>query len=152
MYRWIISTTLVCAALVWIAPQASAASPGVLISEVQTGDARSASNEIVEIYNVATEPIDITGWCLYYMNASLTHVAKAACFVPNDATNRLFLPARSYASAMSTHFVQDYPESSADIYFSATLSQSAGHIKLVDASGNEVDRVCLLYTSPSPRD
>jgi len=150
MYRWIISSIIVFVALFWVAPQASATSSTVMISTVQTGDTLSASNEVIEIHNASTSPVDITDWCLYYMNATVTHTAKIACFYATELGNRLLLPSHSFALAISTQFVQQYPDAIADVYFSATLSQLAGHIKIVDATGNEVDRVGWGITAVGP--
>lgn len=56
----------------------SAAQKQILITEVQTGSANSASEEFVEIYNTTNQDIDISGWSLYYKSATGTSWGKKA--------------------------------------------------------------------------
>jgi hypothetical protein len=119
----------------------SASSQSVVISQIQLGDSLSASNEFVEIYNNSDVDIDITDWCLYYASATSTQIgSKMGCFLTDGATH-VFLPARSFAFAISTQLAVNSPNVGSDIRFSATLSGTSGHVRIIDATDTVVDTV-----------
>jgi hypothetical protein len=121
---------------------ALATSPNLVISHLQLGDAVSASDEFVEVYNNGQTDTDITNWCLYYASATSLQIgSKLGCFVPSGENFHLYLPSYSYAFAASTVLLQNQPNIGSDITFSAGLSGTAGHVRIVDAMTNEVDRV-----------
>jgi len=60
---------------------AFAASKTVLITEVQTASATSASEEFVEILNNTAIDIDLAGWTMYYKSATGTSWTKKATIV-----------------------------------------------------------------------
>jgi hypothetical protein len=129
----------------------SAASSTIVVSEVQLGTVSSASNEIIELYNNASTPVDISNWCLYYASASsMTNGSKLACFTPSGANIHDFLPANSYALAISTQLASAVPTMGSDIKFSATLAGTAGHIRLISDTGIEVDKIGWGVTASSP--
>lgn len=122
--------------------QTSASSATVVISQIQLDDAVSASNEFVEVYNNSDTDIDITNWCLYYATgSSSTNGNKLGCFLPSNEQTYIFLPARSYAFAISTQLATNIPSLGSDLKFSATLSGNSGHVRLIDDQGTVVDKV-----------
>lgn len=121
---------------------ATAASQTLVISQVQVGNAISASNELIEIYNTSDTPVDITNWCLYYASGgSLTNGSKLSCFTTASPREYVLLPAHNYALAVSAQYISSSPGMSADVLFSATLSGTSGHIRLLDAQNGVVDNV-----------
>jgi len=117
-------------------------SPTIVISQVRTGTTASAMSEFIEIYNNSSEPVDISNWCLYYASASTAAVgSKIACFVPSTPTTHLMLLPYSFALAISTQYAVTTPTLSGDIAFSATLSGTAGHVRLLDGASNEIDKL-----------
>jgi len=127
-----------------------ATSTGVVISQIQLGSAASASNEIVELYNNSVSDVDITNWCLYYASASSTlYGSKMVCFTAENNNIHLFLPTHSYALAISNQLSTSMPSIGSDFKFSATLSGTAGHIRLIDANSLEIDKVGWGVTAVS---
>jgi len=120
----------------------AAISETIVISQVQLGDSSSASNEFIEIYNNSLNDIDITGWCLYYASANSILIGnKLVCFTTESDAVHLFLPVNSYLFSISNQFLINKPSLNSDFRFSATLSGTAGHIRLVDKSGIEIDKL-----------
>lgn len=130
---------------------ASAISPNLVISQIQLGDAVSASDEFIEIYNNSSTDTDITDWCLYYASASSTQVGnKLGCFVSSGDSFHLYLPSHAYAFAISTASRVNQPNIGSDITFSAGLSGTAGHVRIIDSQALEIDKIGwgLIATSP----
>ena len=117
----------------------------VVISQVQVKDSISATNEVVEIYNNSSNVVDITNWCLFYASKDYltppgSDWRKLACFVPDTTNTEVALGGQSYARIVSKSFTPSYTEDFLAV-FSSMLSNDAGHVRLVDNLGNEVDRV-----------
>lgn len=120
----------------------SAVSSNIVISQIQLGTTLSASNELIEVYNNSLSDIDITNWCAYYASsASIENGSKVACFSPDSTAIHLYLPTHSFAFAVSTAFATNYPAVGSDLRFAATLSGTAGHIRIVDNGGIIIDKV-----------
>lgn len=119
-----------------------AVSPNLVISSVQLGNASSASNEFVEIYNNNPTEIDITNWCLYYSSANSTIFgSRMTCFTPENDNLHIYLPAYMFAFAISNQLATSQPNLGSDLRFSATLSGASGHVRLVNNAGQEVDKI-----------
>ncbi len=116
----------------------------VVISQIQVRDSLSPYNEVVEIYNNSPVAVDITNWCLLYATkdylATESDWRKLACFVPDEVDMDIVLGGQSYARIVSKSFTPPYSKNFLAV-FSSMLSNDAGHVRLVDGLGNEVDRV-----------
>jgi hypothetical protein len=122
--------------------QVNAASPNVVISQVQLGTSLSASNEFIELYNNASTDTDITNWCLYYASStSAQNGSKLACFTPDDINKYVYLPSHGFAFAISNQLAVSNPMLGSDLLFAATLSGSAGHIRIIDSKANVIDKL-----------
>ncbi len=142
LYVYVLFITLCVAGCFVFSADTYAASQTIVISEVQVGTAASASNELIELYNNSDTAVDMTDWCVYYASASsLTNGSKLACFVASGPAVHVFLPARTYALAVSTQFSTANPTFGSDIKFSATLSGVAGHVRVLNAQGVEIDKI-----------
>jgi hypothetical protein len=127
-----------------------AISSNVVISQVQLGNAASASNEFIEIYNNSATDVEITNWCLYYASATSTqNGSKLTCFLVDNSSIHLYLPTYSFAFAISSQLATAMPTLGSDQKFSATLSGTAGHVRLIDSGGVEVDKVGWGVTAMS---
>ena len=139
VFAFFIIATLV--SLLIVQP-AQAISNNLVISQVQIGSETSATDEFIEIYNGSSSDIEITNWCLYYASASSSLFgSKMACFLPQNNSVHLFLPAYSTVFAISNELSAKIPELKSDIKFSATLSGSGGHVRLLNSSGVGIDKV-----------
>lgn len=108
---------------------ARAMGSAVVISEVQTQSAAASSEEFVELYNSASLPTDVTGWKVEYITASNSTVTELAVLQGQIVANGFVLLSK-------TGYMPG-----ADGYFDKGLSESGGHIRLIDAAGHEVDRL-----------
>ena len=130
---------------------ARAVSPSIVLSQLQLGNAASASNEFIEVYNNSSSDTEITNWCLYYASASSTQIgSKLGCFIPENDAIHLYLPSHAYAFAISTVLATSIPNLGSDLKFAATLSAVAGHVRVVDSSSVEIDKVGWGTTAVSP--
>src|SRR6185437_4861689 len=66
---------------------------GVKINEVLTFNSASSGNEFVELYNSCSTAIDITGWKLYYRDASNNNGGADTTIYNSINTS---IPAHSY--------------------------------------------------------
>jgi len=118
----------------------------VFITAMQTSgsvDGKNyASYEFMQIYNSSDEDVDVTNWCLKYASSGSDGTGRTlACFLPNEEA-RLFLPAGSYALAVSSDLAEQTPEEdSGDLEFSAGLAAGGGHVILQNADEVEIDRL-----------
>lgn len=114
----------------WLKP-VSAVTASVVISEVQVDGATSASQEFIEIYNNLPSEISLNGWTVEILSASGT---KTRTITLSDILNPY-----SYALIASTAFEQtclaDFP------CYSANMSETGGHVLIVDSLGGVIDRV-----------
>lgn len=105
----------------------------VVISELQTGTAASASQEFVELYNASSTEVSVAGWTVEYKPAASADVTaswtKKATLVGQMKAYGFFLIApKSYLA-------------SADSDWSATLAGSGGAVRVRDAQGNVIDQI-----------
>lgn len=128
-----------------------AASSDVVISQVQLGTAASASNEFIELYNNSSTDTEVTNWCLYYASAtSSAQGSRLGCIVPDNLRLHLYLPTHTYAYAISNQLLAAFPLLGSDLRFSATLSGIAGHVRIVNSVGSDVDKLGWGASALSP--
>lgn len=104
----------------------------VVISEIQTGSAASASQEFVELYNPTDQPISLEGWQLQYRPAGAT----------SSWTNRTSGGLHGQIAADAFYLIA--PTSylpSADAAFSSGLAAAGGSLRLVDSRQTPIDLV-----------
>lgn len=119
-----------------------ASSGSIVISQIQLNNTSSASNEFIEIYNNSSNDVEVTNWCLYYASASsIQNGSKIACFLVENDSIHLYLPSHSFSFLISNQLASATPDLGSDLKFSATLSDTAGHLRLINGSGVEIDKV-----------
>lgn len=115
-----------------------------VISEIQTGSAADAGQEFVELYNPTDVAISLDGWQLQYKSATGASWSKKAALSGS-------LPSHGFWLLSSIGYL-----SQADAFFASGLSGTAGHARLVDATGGVADTVGwgktanAAETSPAP--
>ncbi len=118
-----------------------ASSTGPVIYQVQVGATGITNKEFISVYNNSNFPVNVTNWCLKYgLN---TDTASLGCLNPPDINTKLWLPSHSYLISASTAFRADFPTSTIfDLNFSSgTIAAKDRYVRLIDASGTEIDRV-----------
>lgn len=119
---------------------AYASTSGVVIAEMFPGASGLASQEFIELYNNSSDAVDVTHWCVVYTSSSGQTTSKLGCLVPPDESTQLFVESYGYITFASTELIQA-TGSHADVQFNGGISASAGHVRLDDASGGEVDKL-----------
>lgn len=105
---------------------ALSASKSVLITEVQTASATSASEEFVEILNNSTADIDLAGWTMYYKSATGTTWTKKATILTG------LLKAGEFWTFVA-NLTGNTP-------YSSGLAGTGGNIQIRDKLGGVVDQ------------
>ncbi len=101
---------------------------GVIISELSSGDTKSASNEFVELYNDSMLSVDLSGSKLEYKSATgKTWYVKVTIPAGMHLASHRYLTIKSYDGG--------------DVTMQSGLSQSAGNIRLLDSAGGVVDQL-----------
>jgi len=100
---------------------------GIIIAEVATESAESASEEFVEIYN-AGQKQNLEGWKIEYMPAS------GSGWTTKAQLNGEIAPYDRYLAASNENL-------GPDSLFTSGMASSGGHVRIVDENGIEVDRV-----------
>ena len=121
---------------------ASAVSSSTVIMQLQTAGAVSntSSEEIIVLYNLSVSDLNITGWCLEYSSgANGVTFTKLSCVDTADAQTELWVKSGGYVSFGTNEFKTK--NFTPDFLFNAGLAATGGHLRLVDSSGLEIDRV-----------
>jgi len=144
----VIVSSIVCS----FVTQIVGATNSVVISQVQVDDRTSAKNELIEIYNNSSTDMEVTNWCLHYASATSEDIgSKLSCFLPDNDGIHIYLPAYSLALAVSNQLATaTIPNLGSDLRFSATLSDTAGHVRLIDNNSVELDKLGWGVTAVSP--
>lgn len=114
-------------------------SSSVLITEVLTGTKTSGSQEFVELYNTTDQPIDLTGWQLWYLSAQAADANK-------PSTSGIIELGTESASSIAPHGYyllsgrSDYLTTSAQQFYTGTMAATGGNLRLVSPN---VDNPCL---------
>jgi uncharacterized protein len=106
-----------------------AVSSNLVISEVQTQSATSTTQELIELYNASSSPVDVTGWKVEYVSATGSTVSAAA-------TLNGSVPGHSFVLLSRAGYLP-----TADYYFSVGLAEAGGHVRLVDAGKQVIDAI-----------
>lgn len=111
----------------------------LVISEVQTGSAISTEHEFIEIFNPLNDSVDMTGWKVEYISASGLTVTPLITFNTSVPANSILLLSRP-----------GYLNDSGVLYFQASLARTAGHVRLVNSSGQQIDLVAWGSSAALP--
>lgn len=119
--------------IITLVPLHSRAEPvfNVVINEIQTGGSGTGttSQEFIELYNPTDTDVDVTGWKVEYITAS-------GATVKSLVTLQGVLMSNGFALLATPEF-----GGSADFLFGASLSGTAGHVRLLNAAGQVIDLV-----------
>jgi hypothetical protein len=124
--------------------KASAISENLVIYQVQTGGALSGttSQEVVVLYNSSQLPVNVTGWCIDYSAAASGIVwTKLACVTSPTVSTQLWVEPSGVFTFATTEFMGANVGFVSDFVFSSGLAGTGGHIRLLDSSKIEIDRV-----------
>jgi hypothetical protein len=121
-------------------PAAHAASQNIVIEQVNPGLAAGATQEFIELYNNSLEPVDVTKWCVSYVSSTGGTTTKLSCLNAPDSPTKLWIKAGGYALFVSNEYNAAQPVK-ADGMFAGGMAAAGGHVRLLDAAGNEVDRL-----------
>lgn len=114
----------------------------LLIMQVQTGGVGSsaASEEYILLYNDSKIDIKITNWCVEYSSAA-DNLGFKSCIVPPDSATDIFVLADGYVTFATPSFVTKNPGLTPDVVFTGGMNATSGHVRIRDASRNEIDKV-----------
>lgn len=110
----------------------------VLISELSTGSASSASDEFVELYNTSNRTADLSNMRVYYSSDSGGTVTLRATLAPGT----LLLPGQFYLIGSVGFVGSPDLRSTSSWTMSAGISAGGGTLTLEDPARGVVDRVC----------
>ncbi len=108
---------------------------------VAVGSATAARQELAIIYNNSSQPVDVTNWCLSYSSSSDATKTQLGCLAPPNSGTRIWLDGTSYFRLATSDFVVAHPGFSPDVVFSSAMAQTSGHVRLLNGTGGEVDRL-----------
>jgi phosphatidylserine/phosphatidylglycerophosphate/cardiolipin synthase-like enzyme len=115
---------------------ARAAATHVVISEVSTRWA-SAYDEFVELYNPTSSAVSLAGWKLQYKSATGASFSDLTTLSAGAS-----IPAHGFFLLGGTNAGGNYTGSAtADATFPAGLADAGGHVRFLDGSAVEVDRI-----------
>ncbi|MCA9324258.1 hypothetical protein KC992_04125, partial [Candidatus Saccharibacteria bacterium] len=153
--RYIAALFLLVVSFGFTPEKAAAVSNDILIYQLQAGPTNLASDELVILYNSSASDVEVTDWCLQYSSSSSVNVltndvdfSTFACIEPPAAGVELWLPAGGLVSFATTQFIATQNAAlslmgatstfQTDFVFSARFAQSGRHVRLIDASADEV--------------
>lgn len=109
--------------------RAAANQRGLLLNEVQTGSATSASEEFVELYNQSDQALDLSIYRLQYFSASSTNF--------NSPTRSIALGGTLYPYGRYLLASTGYLTQQANTSFSASLAKTGGHLVIVSTENSQ---------------
>lgn len=122
-----------------------ASSAGPVIFQLQTqgnnSQASYSSIEYISIRNDAPQDVEVTNWCIVYASSSDVTQTQLVCLAPPTINTKLWLSTNGYITLSTQEFITSHPGFSPSAIFSAGIAASAGHIKLLDAQKNVVDKL-----------
>jgi hypothetical protein len=150
-FLFLLCLLLAVSQLSFLIPTVHAApSSNVMISQVYPGSSGITNQEFIELYNNASNDIDVTGWCVYYVTSTGGTTTKLGCLNAPDSSTRLWLNPGGYVRFISNEYLVANPGIVADGSFNGIMGGSAGHVRLVDALNSEVDRIGWGSAAISP--
>ena len=99
------------------------ASPGIVISEIQTGSSVTANDEFIELYNNGPDSIDLSRYKIEYYASSATSFVSPFRTV---ALTGSIQPGAYYLLAST-----DYLVDKADIHFTKFIASTGGNLRLI---------------------
>jgi len=106
----------------------------VIITEVFPGNpSPNAGQEFIEIYNNTALDIDLSGWHVQYASATKTDWLSPTRTISLSGA----IKSGEYYLIASTGYLTD----TADITYSSTLSQTGGHLRVIDDGGLLQDQI-----------
>lgn len=121
---------------------AGAISNGPVIYQLQTqGSGSAAAVEYVSVKNDSSNPVDVTNWCIVYSSSTDITQTTLKCLVPPDINTKILLSSNSHFSFATNEFLALHLGYMPDGVFNAGIAATAGHIKLVDADKNVIDKL-----------
>lgn len=135
-----------------------AISENVIIAQLQTGVSGFASEEFILLYNYGAEKINVTNWCTQYASSNTLEGATddvsfsdLKCIESQNSSVALWLPSGGTVSFATSEFVAKQNKQlleagldqsfAVDFLFNSGMVNANRHLRLIDATGNEVDRV-----------
>lgn len=119
-----------------------AISNGPVIYQLQTqGSGSVAAVEYVSVKNNSSSPTDVTNWCVVYSSSTDITQTTLKCLTPPDINTKIWLSGNSYFSFATNEFLALHSGYITDGVFNAGIAATAGHIKLVDANNNVIDKL-----------
>jgi hypothetical protein len=122
-----------------------ASSAGPVIFQLQTQGATSqtsySSIEYISVRNDSAQDVDVTNWCIVYASSSDATQTQLTCLTPPSTTTKLWLRAGGYITLSTQEFITSHPGFVPDAIFNAGIAASAGHVKLIDAQKNSIDKL-----------
>lgn len=113
---------------------------GVVIAQVNPGLNGAATQEFIELYNNSTQPVDVSGWCVYYSSATNVTSTKLGCLTQPNSATAIWLKAGGYIKVISNDY-KNATGAAADIIYTTSMAAAGGHVRLLDKLANEIDRV-----------
>src|SRR5438046_10431590 len=114
-------------------PAAWAVANHIVISEVASRGASSATDEFVELYNPTLSSVDISGWKLQYKSQTGASFSDYTTMPAGSA-----IAAHGFYLLTNTNYTGSTPT---DRAWGSTGISDDGHVRIVDASAVELDRV-----------
>ncbi|NTW61457.1 lamin tail domain-containing protein [Candidatus Saccharibacteria bacterium] len=145
----IYTACLLCiSGVIFFSRHVEAINKNIVISQIKPG--KSTSSRLVELYNNADVPIEITDWCVYYSSPSEVKQTPAlGCFLPSAPSDHIFIDSHGYILLASSQ-----TKLPSDLVIDGGLGTgNSGHVFLVNNFDQEVDRVgfaALGYTASRP--
>lgn len=120
--------------VVFSMPAVSASSTSVVISELLTEDVTGASQEFVELTNISSETVNLSGWKIVYCSASGSTKRQLAEFQGQVQ------PGASILVVGQEYLVPEGVVPDMMFESSSGMSASGGHVVIENELGQEVDR------------
>jgi len=105
--------------------------PPVIFTEVLTGTKTSGTQEFIELYNTTDEPIDLTGWQVWYLSAqaaSIDRPASSGVIMLGDGADSPIIGAHEYYVLSGR---ADYLGDTARQFYAGTMAATGGNLRLV---------------------
>src|SRR5262249_2772085 len=129
------------------APSVRAAANHDVISEFATRGPTSATEEFIELYNPTSNAVDMSGWKLQYKPAAGSSFSDRATLPANTSigAHKLYLIMNNWSGSRPGPPALPWRSGG-----SSTGMADNGHMRIIDASAIEVDRVGWGSTADSP--